>query len=183
MKPYSFFRSYLEAVSNCCIFSFTGYLSQNMLVEMGEELQLNLSQDIQNNSYSRKVFSIFVEMAQNVVKYSNKRIIKGKENNRGYGTISVYKQNHTIIIQSGNPVKSEIVDVIQNKCNTISQKNSDELKSYYKEQRKIPKAEYQKGAGLGFIDIALKTSNQLDIDFIKIDEEELFFVFTVPINI
>jgi hypothetical protein len=55
----------------------------------------------------------------------------------------------------------------------------DELKVYYKECRKKKKTDSVKGAGLGFIDMARKSSRPLDYSITPIDGENSFFTMKV----
>ncbi len=53
--------------------------------------------------------------------------------------------------------------------------SKDELKEYYKAQRRKSPEEGSKGAGLGFIDMAKKASEPIEFDFKPIDEKVSFF--------
>jgi hypothetical protein len=52
------------------VFFYTGYFSQSIVTAMGDSLRLRLASLDASQTARRKLFSVFVEMAQNVVHYS-----------------------------------------------------------------------------------------------------------------
>jgi hypothetical protein len=64
----------------------------------------------------------------------------------------------------------------------INSLNQDELKQLHKEKMRETAISDKGGAGLGFIDIARKTGNQLEYHFEPIDEKNSFFLLKTSIN-
>ena len=64
----------------------------------------------------------------------------------------------------------------------INSLDKDGLKMLYKQQIKEGRLSNKGGAGLGFIDIAKKTGNKLYYNFLSINDEYSFFVFTSKIS-
>ena len=64
---------------------------------------------------------------------------------------------------------------------TIQPLNQDELKTLYRELRKSGKGKHEKGAGIGFIEIARRSSS-IEYEFSKIDENNHYFALKVIID-
>ena len=63
----------------------------------------------------------------------------------------------------------------------INSKNSDQLKSFYKETRSKPRIVGQKGAGLGLIFIARKSKNPIEYEIIE-EGQRKFLIISVKIG-
>ncbi|MCP4105464.1 MAG: hypothetical protein GY749_08000 [Desulfobacteraceae bacterium] len=72
-------------------------------------------------------------------------------------------------------IENEKVERLRSKLEKLKIMNKEELKQYYKEQRKKEPKEGSKGSGLGFIDMAKKSSKPIEFDFKKIDDKVSFF--------
>jgi len=59
--------------------------------------------------------------------------------------------------------------------------DKDELKIYYKERRRADREGDSKGAGIGFIEMARKSSQPLEFSFQKIDDKHSFFTIKITI--
>ena len=64
----------------------------------------------------------------------------------------------------------------------INKSNKKSLKELYKEQIKKGRLSDKGGAGLGFIDIARKTGQQLMYSFLDINEKKTYFVLTSTVS-
>ncbi len=158
------------------LLSFKGALSQEILVEMGNLIKshLSLSKKI------KKIFSVFVELSQNIMHYSSeKEIVNDKE--VGVGIILFVDSADHFLILSGNLIEKNKVDSIKKRINHIKSLNPEELKEIYNEQIRNQRDPNSKGAGLGFIDICRKSNSNIDYEFYPIDSKNSFFSFIVKI--
>ena len=55
-------------------FSFAGYISEGLLFSMGDVLKQKLASEETDLNTTKKVFSIFVEQVQNIIRYSSERL-------------------------------------------------------------------------------------------------------------
>jgi len=152
---------------NNIILSFKGAVSQEILVEIGSMIRnkFTMQKDI------KKIFSVFVELSQNIMHYSAEREYSQKENsNVGVGIILFSEHQDYFYISSGNLIDNSLVDRIESKINKINSMSQDELKDYYQEQRRMPQEDGSKGAGLGFITMSMKSLNQLEYNFTELDD-------------
>ncbi len=97
------------------------------------------------------------------------------ENFVSSGIIVVGCENQHYYVLCGNIIYSDEVEKIRERLIKLQQMSKEELKNYYKEQRRKDTHEGSKGAGLGFIELARKAAKPLEFNFQKIDEQHSFF--------
>ncbi|HUB66960.1 MAG TPA: SiaB family protein kinase [Candidatus Methylacidiphilales bacterium] len=164
------------------ILLFKGAMSQNTLVRIGDLIRLP-SEEVGSDTYSKRLFAIMVEMAQNILFYSQEREISpATETNVGVGIILVQQMPNLYQIICGNLINEDQRQRLQTQCLKINGMSQEELREYYSQQRRRILQEGSKGAGLGLIDIAKRSKNPLVFDFHPMNEGNYFFTLVVKIN-
>ena len=176
-------KLYRKRINKNLILSFKGSISQDILVELGETIKNKFSCKIGQKKISKKVFAIFIELAQNILHHSAEKIsLENEDKKIGTGIIDISENKHFYTITSGNLVENSKSKKILNKCNYINQLDKEGLKKYYLEQRKLPRTKESQSAGLGLIDIARKSGNILEAKINKIDDLYSFFILSVDVS-
>lgn len=160
------------------VLMFKGAISQDVLADVGTHLRERFNQ---NNDISKKVFAIFVELAQNIYHHSAEKdysLLRSRD--AGVGLVLLQDQEHHLVLGSGNVVNKEDEENLVEKCNYINSLDNEGLKKYYVEQRKAPKTGV--GANIGLIDMARKSGNQLEYKVVRIDDENSFFSLCVKVD-
>ncbi|RLC15111.1 MAG: hypothetical protein DRI57_13390 [Deltaproteobacteria bacterium] len=152
--------------------SFSGPLSQELMVEIGATLKQKMKLEEASKSTVFRVFSMVVENAQNIIYYSAEE---------SHGIIIVGYENKHYFVMSGNMLKNEKVERLRKKLTALQTMDKDELKKHYKVQRKKGPGEGSKGGGLGFIEMARKASRPIEFEFEKIDGNVSFFSVKIVI--
>ena len=158
-------------------FCFSGPISQDLLVEIGDTLKNKMKLEETNSSTVTKVFAMFVEQVQNIIHYSAEKIpLDEPEAELSSGIVVVGYENPHYYVLCGNLVDDQTVERLRNKLTALQNMNKDELKRYYKEQRKKKAPdEDSKGAGLGFIELARKAVKPIEFDFQQVEANYYFF--------
>jgi hypothetical protein len=123
---------------------------------------------------TKRVFGIFVEQAQNVIRYSKDRIAEG-----GTGTVAISRAEDGFLIEAINPMDQENAEGLRKNLDELKAMDSKELRKAYKQRLREGPPEGSKGAGLGFIEMARK-ADRFEFDFVG--SSELLFVFKVWIK-
>jgi hypothetical protein len=102
------------------LFYYDGYLSQAIITAMGEALRGKLEVEDSANRATRKVFSTFVEMMQNIVHYaeldtSGDNAVQAAP----CGNVALGRKNDRYYIVSGNTVASSQVERLKQKLDAI----------------------------------------------------------------
>jgi hypothetical protein len=148
------------------IFSYTGPVDFRIIDQMLKKLKSTASFKNLDRTIAKRIYAILVELLENIAKHSAS----------GPGalrmmvpSISVMKDDDKIVISSANPVLSEKSDRIARKLNKINRLNENELLELYEEKINTTRGESEKGAGLGFMLMKLKSLNRLEYRIINID--------------
>lgn len=136
-----------------------------------------------NPLLNKKVFSIFLELAQNVSYYSEEREHhEQKSKSYGRGSFLIYDWESHYSLTSANLIKKSWAAVITEKCKKINSLDVDALRQWKRELRSKPVQEGQLGANVGLIDMALKAGSPLEVDITPFDEDHNFFALSINVS-
>ena len=175
------FKNILE--KEAIIFSFSGTISQPILSGIGETIQTDLDAMSMDTRVTMKIFAIFTEQMQNIMSYSKER--RENQPNRhaspGICVVGFDDQKNKYYVHSANMMEDKDKAQIQKKIDYINSLDQEGVKQYYKELRRSGKDIHNRGAGLGFLEMAKRSSEPLDYYITPIDEERSFFEIKVYI--
>lgn len=163
------------------VFYFHGPVSQGVVEGIGDVVRAKMRHDDVGMKVTQRVFAILIEQMQNIVRYSTDRLTDdtgGSETACGQVIIGL-DESGDYYISCGNRIRSEDSENLFNKIEQIRQMSPEELKQYYREQRRKGPDESSKGAGLGFIEMARKSRKPLDYAIEPMDDETSFFSMKV----
>jgi hypothetical protein len=173
---------YQEIKDNRIILVFKGALSQDVLAELGGLVRLRFASESET-MIMRRLFAVLIEMAQNVLHYSAEREkLPFVDREAGVGVIMVRDGIDSFMVTSGNLITQESAVGLEAKCQLVSTMNKEDLKQLYLAQRKKDPDPESKGAGLGFIDIARKSSRPIQYNFAPVDADHAFFALTATLD-
>lgn len=173
---FSSFRDTADA--NGILFYYHGNISQNVIHTMGEALKQRLESQDANAKTSRKLFSSFIEMAQNTLHYAPAEydFMGGK-----WGAVAVGKHEDKFFIVCGNLIQQQYVERIREKLEPLRKMSMDEIKQAYREQLKSDNSgdSVSKGAGLGFLTLARDATEPIEYSLIDMPghESELSYFY------
>jgi hypothetical protein len=168
------------------IFAYCGYVTEPVLTGVGNALKQKLIVDDMDTKTARSVFAVFVEQMQNIIHYSaEKGGISGRDSEPSvelrYGIMTISRVSDSFIVRAGNLVQKADVHSLRAKLEHIRTADKDALKAMYKETLKSEPEEGSKGAGVGFLEIARRSSRPIVFDFIEVDDQFAFFALEAEI--
>lgn len=169
---------YDEMIENGFSLVYLGEFSHEITKMFTSMAESDMEKNSEERSVQRKVYHVMVETLQNMNKHSDEI----KERNIGNGLFIVGKKNDTYYVITSNKVARNHKDHLERALISVNSANAQELKEMYKRQIKEGSLSNKGGAGLGLIDIARKTGETLDYQFLPLDEENFFFILKVEIN-
>ena len=162
-------------------FCYCGYMTENILVGMGDAIKKTLALEDTDRKTTKTAFSIFVEQVQNVIRYSAEKKGGEGESDIRYGVLTMGKVDRKIFLGCGNLIEKENVARLKANLAEIQKMDRKQLKKLYKQTLRGGAPEGSKGAGVGFIEIALRATHGFDFDFIEVDVDNSFFVLNTYI--
>ncbi len=163
------------------LFCFSGPVSQKLLNDIIKNLnKVGGEISVANKKTVKRVISVVIELIQNVVYYSADTLPAEGESSGsvGLGVLLIGHDDEYFFISCGNRIKNEKVETLREKLSTLQRMTKDDIKRLYVEQLNSLPPKGSKGAGLGFIELARKSSKPLEFDIQQIDDEMSYFSIT-----
>ncbi|MGR8935929.1 MAG: SiaB family protein kinase [Gammaproteobacteria bacterium] len=172
-------------IENNIILLFEGKMSQGVLIALVDMLRekLNATEEASGDRLhylARKLYAIFVELAQNIQNHSLEREVVG-QTSIGCGIIVMREKAGFFTITSGNALLNSDADKLMHYCHYLNSLDGDGLKKLYKEKLRTTRRIGDKGAGIGLIEIMRKSDSLLETAIRKLDERSVFFSLSVNI--
>jgi len=166
---------------NGVIFTYNGYLSHEILTNIIQALEERIGTLNVFNQSAQTIFTIFIEMTQNMINYFAGRRDDGDKEClcEGIIVLGFDKEKEKIYLKSGNLVQPEDVAKITERIDSVTGLDKDELRARFRDLRKTGKNRSARGAGLGFLEIQRKASEPINYSFIKMENSTLLFSLDV----
>jgi hypothetical protein len=131
----------------------------------------------------KKILTVMIESLENIVKYSDEFNHMVGKSNTYLPTFKIDKNAESIVLVTTNPVRNEHIDRLKAKIESVNDKTKDELKEYYMHTITDGKFSEKGGAGLGFIEMAKTSGNNLKFHFEPISNEYSLYTFIVTFTL
>lgn len=178
-KGFDFFEYHTQLAQDDILLSYKGPLTDVLLSEFSHDIRQKLQEE--DPKVGKKVFAIFMELAQNVLYYSKEVNMFG--NRDRVGTLVIINTGESYQLMTGNLVYKKIVPELMEKCEKINSFDRDELREYKRQLRNAPKNEESKGAGIGLVQVALTSGNRVEMKVKEYANEFAFYVIVVNVKI
>lgn len=129
----------------------------------------------------KKVFNILVECLQNLYHHIDQEDFIHVPTEDKSALLMIAKSNSEYVITTGNYMKTSDVEALKGKLDLVNGMDKAELKAYYKQVLSEGSLSSKGTAGLGMIDIARKSGENLDYSFKPINDITTFFSLAVKI--
>jgi hypothetical protein len=157
-----------------------GALSNQLVISSINLIEQHLAVDHSFKKLRHKLSFLMIESFQNILRYgdepSNKDLIYRKE------MFMVRNIGGNFYIGSANLIENRKIDFVKSKLIEVNDLNVVDLHLLYRKILTNNRFTDAGGAGLGFIEMARKTNQKLQFDFIKIDEEYSYFYLLIKVK-
>jgi hypothetical protein len=174
---FNFFEYHTLISNDNVLLSYKGPLTDILLAEFSRDIRDKLKED---KRAGKKVFAIFMELAQNVLYYSKEVNLFG--NNDKVGTLVILDIGDAYKVITGNMVYKTSLPLLIEKCEMVNSLDRDALREYKRELRSAPSEGESRGAGIGLVQAALTADNHLEMIVQELQGEHAFFVLGVLVE-
>jgi hypothetical protein len=178
------FDEYYNTLQNGeVLLSYKGSITTEWINSVLESVENNLESKNEDSKIRKKIYNVLVEGLQNLYHHvdelpsSMQNIFAPK-----FGMLIIKKIDGGYTVSLGNFINTSKIKYLKDKIDKINSLTQDELKDMYKFILNHQKLSAKGGGGLGLVDIARKTGNKLEYNFLNFDDEYYFFVLDVKIN-
>ena len=159
-------------------FFYKGPLHYDLLYNLGESLKQHIAgSEIKKN----RIFSIFIELSENIRRYSAERIAFDHDSN-GCGMLQVSESEHAYYLCAGNLINKNDWKNIEKRIKYINDLEREELNNFYNQQRNQAIKKNRDSGNTGLIEIARRSRNPLKIQKYEVDNTFLYFIIDVKLD-
>jgi len=132
-----------------------------------------------NLSLNKKIFNIIVELLQNIYQHADepKADKEGKS-----GIFLIGEKDGEYTLTAGNLILNNRIETLKTRLDEVNKLNFIELDTLFNKILIRDKKDNEKGAGLGFIDLKMKSKNNIAYQFNAADEGYSFFEIQVKVS-
>lgn len=165
------------------ILSFNGVVTSDFLTAVLDIMETKMSHLEESPKTKKKVFNVLVECLQNLYHHIDEGCDVQRELRRSKSAlVMVVREKDNFLIQTGNYIDKKSVDELDKRLKKINSLDKENLREYYREVLENGSVSEKGTAGLGMIDIARKSGNKLEYEFLDIDKDFSFFSLNVKID-
>ncbi|MBO7142495.1 MAG: SiaB family protein kinase [Bacteroidales bacterium] len=130
-------------------------------------------------NFRKKTISLMTEMLQNIIHHGDINIggIKGSK-----GIFYIAENGGLNELTTTNYIQNSSIEKIKSKIDYINSLSDEEREDYYNERLFDFRMITTKEAGLGFIEMRIKSKHPLEYSFQKVDDEYSLFKFTIRLK-
>jgi len=167
------------------IFSYIGSISGDLISNTLEDVEQKLIERNEDPKQIKKIYNVFVEALQNLFHHldipEDFEIEGSKKENY---VIFVFSKinNFAYKLTTGNFVRNEKKHFLRDRIDQINFLTKEELKELYKQVLNNDQFSQKGGGGLGMIDIARKTGNKLEYNFVEYNMRYSFFSLDIIVT-
>jgi hypothetical protein len=164
------------------IISYQGAFHQEIIEEITSIINMKLSAE-PGTKNKHKYLTMFVELSQNILRYSSDTLLDSQGKQISTGLILVGTKDEKIFVITGNPISPEDKDDVEEKLKTLMTLSVEDLNMVYKQQLKTKdRSKKNKSAGLGLIDI-IRKADKSEYNIINLSPGKPFLTIKVEYNL
>lgn len=157
--------------------AFSGQFTPELITSMLFMAKKNISKSVT----MKKVYNIMIECLENLTKHGT----LNDDDNERFPAIFIFgNDNDYYYLATGNTILEEQCEPLKQKIDKANSLDKKGLRDWYNEILMGDEGVSERGgAGLGIIDIAMKSGNQIEYEFKPLYDEYVFFIIKVKIDI
>ncbi len=132
----------------------------------------------ENFSFKKTSVAIMIELLQNI-SYHAAGITNSEERP---GLFMVADNNNVCSLITGNYIENKNIDEVVKKIEFVNSLDNAAVEKLYLETIVIEQDDQKKGAGLGLIDIRIKSKNKIEIELVPYKDDKSFIVIKANIS-
>ena len=162
------------------IYVFHGDFNYGVVNTLLNDIKRELHKNTSDIRTAKKTYKVLVECLENVHKHSVKKDSSSNEKNEGIFLLK--KKDDAFVVAIGNSILNEDVARLKAHLDEINDLDENGLKKKYRDTLLVTEVSDKGGAGMGMIDIALKSGSILDYSFNPYTELKQFFSLKVLVQ-
>ena len=143
-------------------------------------LLMLLEKEMENSEFGfvgrKRLFMFVLESLQNVSRHSDQSL------HTNMSLVIYSKTPGGYSVTTGNVIATANINNLKTRLDEINKLEPDEIRTVYRNMLSSSEFSSKGGAGLGLIEMAKKTGNKLDYDFVPLDEDNSYFILSKTVD-
>jgi hypothetical protein len=174
------FDIYDKMERNNILLSFKGEITSELLTSILQIMENKMDNMQEEPKMKKKVYNVLVECLQNL--YHHLDEVNETDDKIRSAIFTIGKLDNKYSIITGNYILNENISGLRNRLDEVNSLSKEQLKEYYKKVLNNGEMSLKGGGGLGMIDIARKTGEKLEYNFLEIDNKVSFFTLNIKVS-
>ena len=165
-----------KMVKERLLFVYRGDVTDRNSLPLITLLENEMKEDSFGFVGQKRLFMFVLESLQNIAKHGD---------HDKYGEMSLVSFSRTddgYTITTGNIIASENVVHLKKRLDEVNNLDIKDIKNLYRQILNTSEFSKKGGAGLGLIEMAIKTGNKLDYDFVHVNEDFSYFILSKTVD-
>src|SRR5690554_3223498 len=163
-KELGAFRNHAHASQ--VLLHYSGEITSSVVATLSDTVRQRLDDSAPDRRIARRVFSAFIEMAQNVLHYAPPAV-----DGQPYGSLTVAHDAEVFSVLCCNRIRNGQIGRLRERVEAVRKMTLDEIKATYRMQLRNDEGDPEgisKGAGLGFLTLAREASAPIDYRIVPV---------------
>ena len=165
-----------KMVSERLLFVYRGNITDRNSLPLITLLENEMKDDSFGVVGQKRLFMFALESLQNVAKHGD------HDKYAGMSLVTYKRTDDGYTITTGNMIASENVGDLKKRLDKVNNLDIKDIKDLYRQILSTTEFSEKGGAGLGLIEMAIKTGNRLDYDFVPINEDFSYFILSKTVD-
>jgi len=170
-------------IDDSVIYDFHKTINEGSIIETAKSIEKILTDSNAKASKIQNVYEILIEIMQNILNYSygNIDLPNNKREATGSISLSYSSEKDAYLLQTCNLIETKREDEIQNRLYQVRDLDDKQLRKLARQKMRSREDNHEKGAGLGFITVARKCSEPIEVQFIFVSDrvKQVLFKFVI----
>lgn len=171
---------YQEMTKGRIISAYHGDFSQAVIEMLLKQAKLDLSRKKLELKVFKKAYGVLIEVLENILKHTVK--IENDPETDSEAIVLLSSTEDGITISVGNVTTTEEAKMLEQKINQVNSLDKSGLQLLHTEILKNGSISEKGGAGLGLIEISIKSNNKIEYFFNEYKKNLVFFALQTKIN-
>jgi Family of unknown function (DUF6272) len=174
---------FIDLLNGNTILYYKGNIDSDLINRVLDTVEENLVNVNEHSKLRKKVYNVLVESLQNLYHHVDK-VPEDFEDQASekYGILAINKVKGGYKITTGNFIRTENVNKLEEKIKRINRSSHEEITELYKFILNHQRISSKGGGGLGLVDIARKTGNKLEYNFKEYNDNSSFFYLNILVT-
>ncbi|MCB0430270.1 MAG: hypothetical protein H6585_14060 [Flavobacteriales bacterium] len=182
IDPEIIFDLHQNMVQEKIISAYQGEFSHQVINMMLKHAKREFERGKKDPLLVKRLYNVLVECMENILKHANNIMIDDPLIGAPEGIILMGQTEDGYLVRIGNLISAEDAAILKTQLAEVNAMDKAQLKEKYREIITNGHVSERGGAGLGLIDIAMRSGQPLKYEFHDYDKQSVFYILQVTIT-